>query len=172
MIIRGKYVVLSLFALTFFVGAFFVFLGPKALNTSPGVLHLGIRYSDERSVDFTRHPKGGPNAKLIVSDLNGKVINVYDYLKLGRNLIPIKQNIYTNHTDVRLLLVADGYKAIALDAMIIGRTIKPKENNKILVKNDAKYEPNEIISKRIRHPIKDYTFSDNMIGARLYRINN
>ena len=47
MIIRGKYVVFSLMLLTTIVGALFVYLGPKTLKTSPGVLHLGVRYSDE-----------------------------------------------------------------------------------------------------------------------------
>ena len=47
MMFNGKFVVLSLFVLTGIVGALFVYIGPKALQTNPGVFHLGIRYADE-----------------------------------------------------------------------------------------------------------------------------
>ena len=74
MMFNGKFVVLSLFVLTGIVGALFVYIGPKALQTNPGVFHLGIRYADEFSMEFTRHPKGGPGALLEIIDSMGQTI--------------------------------------------------------------------------------------------------
>ena len=54
MIFKGKIIVFTLFLLTTVMGALFIYFGPKAIETNPGVLHLGIRYSDEFSVDFPK----------------------------------------------------------------------------------------------------------------------
>ena len=64
MMFSGKFVVFSLIVLTGIVGALFIYMGPKALQTNPGVFHIGIRYADEFGIEFTRYPKGGPGATL------------------------------------------------------------------------------------------------------------
>ena len=95
MMFSGKFVVFSLIVLTGIVGALFIYMGPKALQTNPGVFHIGIRYADEFGIEFTRYPKGGPGATLEIINSEGELIGRFDKLVMGRNLIPIDSTQYS-----------------------------------------------------------------------------
>ena len=98
MLFSGKFIVFALIVLTGVVGALFIFMGPKALQTNPGVFHLGIRYADEFGIEFTRYPKGGPGAVLEIIDSKGQIVERFDGLVMGRNLIPIDTNKFQENT--------------------------------------------------------------------------
>ena len=145
---KGKYVVLILILLTGSIGALFIALGPEATAKNPGVLHVGLRYSDEMSMAFTQHPKGGPGATLEFLDANGKKIYQFENLKTGRNLVPIgPEFLPTGPYTARIS--APGYHSRTLPVIIEGRMLNPPK--------DATFDPG--------------THADyNMIGARLQAI--
>ena len=89
-ILKGNHVVAALIILTCTVGGLFIVLGPKATEKNPGVLHVGIRFADERSIEFTRFSLGGPGARIEFINNKGVVMYHYDNLKIGRNLVPIE----------------------------------------------------------------------------------
>ena len=139
MIFKGKYIVFSLFLLTAIIGASFIYLGPKALQTNPGVLHLGIRYADEFSIDFTRFPKGGPGAVLEIYDENQVLIDRYENLSMGRNLIPIdpekfKHRLYSFH------ISAPSYKSVQIEVQNQNRILSAINNH--TEKENVLIEPN------------------------------
>ena len=118
MMFKGKFVVLALLFLTGGVGALFIALGPKALKTSPGVFHLGIRYADELTMDFTQHPKGGPGARLQIFDSEGKRVLEQGAMQIGRNLIPLDRKQLIDGNDFLLQIHADGYRPLYIPANI------------------------------------------------------
>lgn len=154
MMFKGKLVVLALVLLTAVVGALFVTLGPKALKTSPGVLHLGIRYADERSMDFTRHPKGGPGARLKILDAKGKQVLEQRDMQIGRNLIPIDRERLIEGADYLLQIDAEGYKGLSIPATLSGRSLNPAP---------------QISPSSQEH--RDYSFESNLLGVRLYPVS-
>lgn len=128
---KGKYIVFILVALTGIVGGLFIVLGPEATEKNPGVLHVGIRYSDEMSMAFTRYPKGGPGATIRFLDASGQVAYEFENLKTGRNLVPIgpdriPEGLYTAE------ISADGYLPRQLPVVVEGRMLNPPK--------DADYE--------------------------------
>ena len=130
MIFKGKYIVFSLFLLTTIFGALFIYMGPRVLETSPGVLQLGIRYSDEFSVAFTQYPKGGPGATLEIFDAGGQLIHSHKKLSIGRNLIPIYRNL-NDHEIYTFKISAENYATVVIEAENEGRLFKPTEDQKI-----------------------------------------
>ncbi len=160
MMFNGKFVVLSLFVLTGIVGALFVYIGPKALQTNPGVFHLGIRYADEFGMEFTRHPKGGPGALLEIIDSLGQTIERFEGLVIGRNLIPIDASRLSQ--DSYLLRVsANGYHQQVIPAKLINKTLSPTMDSMTLNEDSESIED-----------FYDFTFKDNLLGIRLYPISS
>ena len=160
MLFNGKFVVFSLFLLTCIVGALFIYIGPKALQTNPGVFHLGIRYADEFGMEFTRYPKGGPGALLEIIDSKGQIIEEFDGLVIGRNLIPIDSSKFTE--DSYLLQVsASDYYTQKIPAKLAKKTLSPTTDSITLNKNSESIEG-----------FYDFTFTDNLLGIRLYPVSS
>ena len=123
--VPGVYIVLGLFILTASVGSLFIYLSPRATQKSPGVLHVGIRYANENTIDFMRYGKQGPGAKIEFISKDGAPVYAVDNLALGRNLVPIKDlsnEVYT------VRLSAAGYRTIELTMIARGRMLNPPEN--------------------------------------------
>lgn len=140
--IPGIYIVICLITLTAIVGSLFIYLGPRATEKSPGVLHVGIRYSNENTVDFLRYGKQGPGARIEFIDSDGHIDYFVDNLSTGRNLVPIK-NLTDGPYTIRL--TAKGFRSIELPMIASGRMLNPPQN--------AQFEPG--------------TYADyNMIGVR------
>ena len=156
MMFSGKFVVFSLIVLTSIVGALFIYMGPKALETNPGVFHLGIRYADEFGIEFTRYPKGGPGATLEIINSRGELIGHYDKLVMGRNLIPIDSTQYTEG-DYILRISANDYKIQSIPAQFEHKTFSPIFGAQTL-KQENRNQSNSY----------DYSFRDNLLGVRLY----
>ena len=121
---KGKYIVFILISLTGIVGGLFIVIGPETTEKNPGVLHVGIRYSDEMSMAFTRYPKGGPGATIRFIDDSRETVYEFGNLKTGRNLVPIgpellPSGLYTAE------LSAEGYKSRRLPVVIEGRMLNP-----------------------------------------------
>ncbi|MFP4069288.1 MAG: hypothetical protein ACLFVC_03820, partial [Opitutales bacterium] len=131
-------VVLGLLLLTGVVGSLFMLLGPKALETNPGVLHVGVRYLDERSMAFTRHPKGGPGARLDFVAPDGSVPYSHEALKIGRNLVPIgPEQLPPGPYTARLS--APGYRSVELPVVIEGRMLNPAPKAELPPHSHADY---------------------------------
>ena len=123
--ISGTYIVLTLLGLTAIVGSLFIYLSPKATEKSPGVLHVGIRYSNENTIDFMRYKKQGPGAKIAFISATGTVLYAVNNLALGRNLVPIK-NLENGAYTIRIS--ADGFHPVELTMIAQGRMLNPPEN--------------------------------------------
>ena len=129
-ILKGNHVVAALIVLTCIVGGLFIVLGPKATEKNPGVLHVGIRFADERSIEFTRFSLGGPGARIEFINNKGELSYQYDNLKIGRNLVPIEpDNLPSGPYIARLS--ADEYKRVHVQVIIDGRMLNPISNEKI-----------------------------------------
>ena len=156
MMFSGKFVVFSLIVLTGIVGALFIYMGPKALQTNPGVFHIGIRYADEFGIEFTRYPKGGPGATLEIISSEGELIGRFDKLVMGRNLIPIDSTQYSAGNYL-LRISANDYKVQSIPAKLEHKTFLPIF--------DAQRLNQENLDKDIYY---DFSFRDNLLGVRLY----
>ena len=153
---NGKYIVFSLFVLTGIVGALFIYMGPKALQTNPGVFHLGVRYADEFGVEFTRYPKGGPGATLEIISSKGELVGRFDKLVMGRNLIPIDSTQYVAGNYL-LRVSATDYQVQSIPAQLEHKTFSPTSDAPTLNQendNTGTYY--------------DFSFRDNLLGVRLY----
>ncbi|MGB0272608.1 MAG: hypothetical protein ACPGCS_02880 [Opitutales bacterium] len=120
--LKGNRVVATLLLLTGFVGALFIILGPKATEKSPGILHVGIRYADERSIEFTRYSQGGPGARIEFITTDGESVYQMDGLKIGRNLVPIETSDLPS-ADYIARLSAPDYQSVQFKVSIDGRML-------------------------------------------------
>ena len=93
---RGPFVVVLLLTLTGVVGTLFIALGPQATERSPGVIHVGVRYANEMSIEFNRYGKTGPGATIELIASGGGIAYTFENLKIGRNLVPL-QDIPKGH---------------------------------------------------------------------------
>ncbi|MEC8209871.1 MAG: hypothetical protein VX051_05375 [Verrucomicrobiota bacterium] len=126
--LKGGLVVALLLLLTGIVGTLFIVLGPKATEKSPGVIHIGVRYANERSLEFNQYGKTGPGAKVEIVAPDGKVAYTHEKLQIGRNLMPLK-DILDGHYMARLS--APGYKTREIPIIVEGRMINPPEDSKL-----------------------------------------
>ena len=156
MMFSGKFVVFALIILTGVVGALFIYIGPKALETNPGVFHLGIRYADEFGIEFTRYPKGGPGAVLEIINSKGEIIEQFEGLVMGRNLIPIDSTKFPE-SNYRLKISANDYHSQIIPAQLENKTFLPTADATTL--NQSLDNPNAVY---------DFSFRDNLLGVRLY----
>lgn len=156
MMFSGKFVVFSLIVLTGIVGALFIYMGPKALQTNPGVFHIGIRYADEFGIEFTRYPKGGPGATLEIISSEGELIGRFDKLVMGRNLIPIDSTQYSAGNYL-LRISANDYQVQSIPAQLEHKTFAPTSHASTLNQEND--------NKDIYY---DFSFRDNLLGVRLY----
>lgn len=118
----GKYVAIMLVLLTGIVGALFIYLGPKATQKTPGVIHVGIRYVDEMHISFSKYPKSGPGAVIEFVAPDGSVVFTFEHLKIGRNLMPL-ENIPNGPYMARLS--APDYKTVEVPIIVEGRMLNP-----------------------------------------------
>ena len=123
--LKGKWVVLLILVLTGIVGGFFIALGPRATAKRPCVLHVGLRYENEQTIDFLRYGKDGPAATLELLRLpEGDIALRMENLRLGRNLVPV-DDLRTGRYRVRL--TAAGFRTVELPVRIEGRLLRPVE---------------------------------------------
>ena len=99
--LKGGLVVALLLLLTGIVGTLFIVLGPQATEKSPGVIHIGVRYANERSLEFNQYGKSGPGATIEIVAPDGKIAYTHENLQIGRNLMPLK-DIPNGHYMARL----------------------------------------------------------------------
>ena len=119
---QGKYVAIGLVVFTAIVGSLFIYLGPKATEKTPGILHVGVRYANEHMIEFTKYPKTGPGARIEFIAADGSIPHTVERLAMGRNLVPISNvsdGIYT------IRLSADDYQTIELIMIAEGRMLNP-----------------------------------------------
>jgi hypothetical protein len=140
--LKGPLVVALLLLLTGIVGGLFISLGPKATERSPGVVHIGVRYANERSLEFNPYGKSGPGATIELVAPDGTVAYTHENLQIGRNLMPLKDVPDGPYT---ARLSAPGYRTREVPIIVDGRMINPPK--------DAELE---------KGTIADY----NMIGVR------
>ena len=126
--LKGGLVVALLLLLTGIVGTLFIVLGPQATEKSPGVIHIGVRYANERSLDFNQYGKSGPGATIEIVAPDDKVHYTHENLQIGRNLMPLK-DIPNGHYTARLS--ASGYETRELPIIVEGRMINPPKNAKL-----------------------------------------
>ncbi|TVP80081.1 MAG: hypothetical protein EA353_04695 [Puniceicoccaceae bacterium] len=120
--IRGRWVVVLLLVLTGIVGSLFMALGPQATERSPGVVHVGVRYANEMSIEFNQHGRSGPGAMIELVAPEGGVVYTFENLQIGRNLMPL-QDIPDGPYTARLS--APGYHPRELPIIVEGRMINP-----------------------------------------------
>ena len=126
--LKGGLVVALLLLLTGIVGTLFIVLGPQATEKSPGVIHIGVRYANERSLEFNQYGKNGPGATIEIVALDGKVAYMHENLQIGRNLMPLKDipnGLYMAR------LSAPGYLTRELPIVVEGRMINPPKDAKL-----------------------------------------
>ena len=126
--LKGGLVVALLLLLTGIVGTLFIVLGPQATENSPGVIHIGVRYANERSLEFNQYGKNGPGATIEIVAADGKVAYTHEKLQIGRNLMPLK-DIPNGHYIARLS--APGYVSRELPIIVEGRMINPPKDAKL-----------------------------------------
>ena len=119
---QGKYVAFGLIILTAIVGSLFIYLGPKATEKTPGILHVGIRYANENTIAFTRYSKTGPGARIEFIAPDGDVADSVDNLKIGRNLVPIGA---LNDGPYRARLSAPDFLSVEIPVIVQGRMLNP-----------------------------------------------
>ena len=126
--LKGGLVVALLLLLTGIVGTLFIVLGPQATEKSPGVIHIGVRYANERSLEFNQYGKNGPGAKIEIVAPDGKVAYTHENLQIGRNLMPLKDipnGLYMAR------LSAPGYLTREVPIIVEGRMINPPKDAKL-----------------------------------------
>ena len=126
--LKGGLVVALLLLLTGIVGTLFIVLGPQATEKSPGVIHIGVRYANERSLEFNQYGKSGPGATIELVAADGKVAYTHENLQIGRNLMPLKDIPNGNYM---ARLSAPGYVSRELPIIVEGRMINPPQNAKL-----------------------------------------
>jgi hypothetical protein len=123
--LKGRYVVALLLLLTGIVGSLFIALGPKATERAPGVVHIGVRYANEMSLDFNQYGKTGPGATIDLVAADGTVAYTHEGLSIGRNLMPL-QGVPNGPYTARLH--APGYHAREIPIIVEGRMINPPKD--------------------------------------------
>jgi len=91
--VSGKQVVVLICLLTAIGGALFLYLGPKATERRPGLLHLGVRYANEGSRDFLRYGGGDPATRVAFYSIpatEDEPVFARKDLERGRNLVPLE----------------------------------------------------------------------------------
>ena len=122
--LKGQYVVLLILLLTAIVGSLFIYLGPRATEKSPGIVHVGVRYLNEQTIDFLKYGKKGPPATIELVDPSGKVAYRMEGLQLGRNLMPL-ENLPSGPYSARV--TAAGFAPLEVPVVVEGRMLNPPD---------------------------------------------
>ncbi len=136
--IPGKYVAIGLLILTSIVGGLFIYMGPRAIRKTPGIVHVGIRYSNEMSMAFTQYPSGGPGAKIEFIAPDSTVAYTFEGLKIGRNLVPIGPRILPSGP-YTARLSAPGFRTAEVPVIIEGRMLNPPKDAEFAPGTHADY---------------------------------
>lgn len=123
--LKGGLVVALLLLLTALVGGLFIVLGPKATERSPGVVHIGVRYANEKSLAFNQYGKNGPGATIELVAPDGSVAYTYSGLRIGRNLMPLEG---VPNGPYIAMLCAPGYQRREVPIIVEGRMINPPKD--------------------------------------------
>lgn len=123
--LKGGLVVVLLIALTGIVGTMFIVLGPKATRKSPGVVHVGVRYVNEMSLEFNKYGTQGPGATIELINRSGEVVYTHEHLVIGRNLMPL-QDVPNGPYTARLS--APGFQTVDVPVIVEGRMLNPPKD--------------------------------------------
>lgn len=134
--LKGGLVVAMLLLLTGIVGTMFIVIGPKATEKSPGVVHIGVRYTNEMSLAFNQYGKSGPGATIELVASDGQVAYTHDNLSIGRNLMPL-QNVPNGSYTARLS--APGFQPKEVPIIVEGRMINPPKDAEFAPGTTADY---------------------------------
>jgi len=134
--LNGPIVVALLLILTGIVGTMFIVMGPNATEKAPGVVHIGVRYANERSLAFNQYGKNGPGATIELVTPGGTVVYTLENLQIGRNLMPLKDIANGPYT---ARLSAPGYQTRQVPIIVEGRMINPPKGVKLEKGTHADY---------------------------------
>ncbi|MBC8190101.1 MAG: hypothetical protein H8E75_06690 [Puniceicoccaceae bacterium] len=123
--LKGGLVVALLLILTGIVGTLFIVLGPKATDRSPGVVHVGVRYANEMSLEFNKYGKNGPGATIELVAPDGSVAYKHENLQIGRNLMPLKD---VANGPYSAQFSAPGYRTRVVPIIVEGRMLNPPKD--------------------------------------------
>lgn len=144
----GKYVAIGLVIFTAIVGSLFIYLGPKATEKTPGILHVGVRFANEHMVEFTQYSKTGPGARIEFIAADGTIPHSVERLAMGRNLVPIS-NLSDGQYTVRLS--SEDYLTVEIPMIAEGRMLNPPKDFEFAQDTHADYN---MIGVRF-HPADD-----------------
>ena len=133
---QGRYVVIGLIVFTAIVGSLFIYLGPKATEKTPGILHVVVRYANEHMVDFTQYSKTGPGALIEFIAADGTISHSVERLAIGRNLVPISNLSDGPYT---LRLSAEDYVTVEIPMIAEGRMLNPPKDFEVTEDTLASY---------------------------------
>jgi hypothetical protein len=120
--LKGRYVVLLILALTAVVGTFFIYVGPKATEKTPGIVHVGIRYLNEQTIEFLKYGKKGPPATIELVNESGEVAYTMNDLRLGRNLMPLEELPSGPYT---VRASSEDFQTVEVPVIVEGRMLNP-----------------------------------------------
>ncbi len=132
----GKYVAIGLVVFTAIIGSLFIYLGPKATEKTPGILHVGIRFANEHMVEFTQYSKTGPGARIEFIAADGSIRHSVERLAMGRNLVPIS-NLSDGPYTVRLS--SEDYVSVEIPMIAEGRMLNPPKDAEFTQDTHADY---------------------------------
>ena len=118
-------IVIGLLLLTSIVGSLFIYLGPKATEKSPGILHVGIRYANENTMEFAQYGKKGPGGRIEFIAPDGSIPYFVNDLVIGRNLVPI---IDLTDGPYTARLSANGFRTVEIPMIVQGRMLNPPQD--------------------------------------------
>jgi len=134
--VPGKYVITGLLVLTSIVGALFIYLGPKATQKTPGIVHVGIRYENEQSLAFLKYGKKGPDATIEFIAPDTSIAYTFESLKLGRNLVPL-EGLENGPYTVRIS--AADFQTAEIPVIVEGRMLNPTKDAEFAAGTYADY---------------------------------
>ena len=114
----------------------FIYLGPKATEKTPGILHVGVRYANEHMMEFTKYSKTGPAARIEFIATDGTIPHSVERLAIGRNLVPIS-NLTDGPYTVRLS--AEDYVTVEVPMIAEGRMLNPPKDAEFTEGTHADY---------------------------------
>ena len=132
----GKYVAIGLAVFTAIIGSLFIYLGPKATEKTPGILHVGVRFANEHMVEFTQYSKTGPGARIEFIAADGSIPHSVERLAMGRNLVPIS-NLSDGLYTVRLS--SADYISVEMPMIAEGRMLNPPKDAQFSLGTHADY---------------------------------
>ena len=146
--LKGQYVVILILLLTAIVGSLFMYLGPRATAKTPGIVHLGVRYLNEQTLDFLKYGKKGPPAKIELINASGEVVYTMENLQLGRNLMPL-EGLEPGPYTARFS--AEDFENMEVPVIVEGRMLNPPDGVELAPGTYADYNMIGVRFRPLKH---------------------